>query len=325
VHQIDYSIKNIDERMELVNTILSEQQNTIEKYFGNKSTNYLLQQLANYLLNCEHKQTHKEKMQENFENSTFELTSDAQYTLYHKTKIQKNDYRNEAIKEKKDLIVHVFNKYGFNGKAKKWIQDLKYDQIMIKQSEHGYIKPQLTVPIPFQIDNYEIDDYWKDIFEITSFHHLLNLDLFEIESWKVILKLLPYYQKISGHVDKLIKIFNKAYHLCDFTALQRSIIHEWQNGAKSEFNDFKVLRNIDISNRLNIQQDLISDNIEYICQKMISAYESLFTEYYYTFLVRGTYKKCTKCGENKLIQEFKSNSTSKDGKYSICKACINKN
>lgn len=325
MHQIDYSIKTMSERMNLVNIILTEQRETIEKYFGNKSTNILLQQLANNLLSCEHKQKHEEKMQENFENSTFELTSDAQYTLYHKITIQPSDYENEAIKEKKDLIIRVFNKYGSSGKAKRWIQDLKYDQVMLKQSEHGYIKPQLTVSIPSQTDEYEIDNYWKDIFEITSFHHPLNLDLFEVESWKVILKLLPYNKKISGNVDRLVNIFNKAYHLCGFTPLQRSIIREFQSGAGTNFDDFIIMRNVDISNRLKIKQDIVSDNIEYICQKMISAYEFLFTEYYYTFLVRGTYKKCSKCGENKLIHEFKMNPDSRDGRHSICKECEEEN
>lgn len=310
----------MNERINLVNIILTEQRETIEKYFGNRSTNILLQQLANYLLNCEHKQTYGEKMQENFENSTFELTSDAQYTLYHKITIQPSDYENEAIKEKRDLIIHVFNKYGASGKAKRWIQDLKYDQVMLKQSEHGYIKPQLTVTLPSQTDQYEIDNYWKDIFEITSFHHLLNLDLFEVESWKVVLKLLPYYKKISGNVDRLVNIFNKTYHLCDFTPLQRSIIREWQSGAKHEFNDFKILRNVDIENRLHIKQNTLTDNVESICNKFISAYETLFTEYYYTFLVRGTYKKCSKCGENKVIQEFYKRTSG--GFYTFCKNCF---
>lgn len=316
MQQVDYSIKNLNDRMILVNQIIEEQKNKIEKYFGNPSINYLLQGLANYILNCDNKPTHKDRMQENFEKSTFELTSEAPYTLYHKTKIKKSDYKNSAIKEKKDLIVHVFNKYGLSKKSRRWIQDLKYDQTMIKQSEKGFIKPQFTIQMPSHNDELEIDSYWKDIFEISTMNHLLNLDLFEVESWKVILKLLPYGGKISGNVDRLIKIFNKAYHLCDFTPLQRSIIREWQAGTQSEFNDFKILRNIDIEKRLEIKQNTLSDNVESICNKFIDAYEILFTEYYYTFLTKGTYKKCKKCGKTKIIQDFYENRA-------ICKSCFN--
>jgi hypothetical protein len=317
MQQVDYTIKNLDDRINLVNEILEEQKDTIEKYFGNPSVNYLLQGLANYILNCDHKQTHKEKTQDKFENSTLELT-EAPYTLNNKIKITKSDYSNCAIKEKKDLIVHVYNNYGHTGKAKKWIQDLKYDQVAIKQSEHGYINPKFTVPTPSCSQEYEIDSYWKDIFEVSSINHLLNLDLFEVESWKVILKLLPYGGKISGNVDRLVKVFNKAYHLCDFTPLQRSIIREWQSGAKHEYNDFKILKNKDIEKRLSVEQSALSHNIESICNKLINAYESLFTEYYYTFLTKGTYKKCKKCGQTKIIQDFYENRA-------ICKTCFNEN
>jgi hypothetical protein len=316
--QVDYTIKNLDDRINLVNTILEEQKDKIEKYFGNPTINYLLQGLANYILNCDHKQTHKERMQSNFENSTFELTSEAQYTIYNKTTIKKCDYKNEAIREKRDLIIHVFNKYGSSKKARRWIQDLKYDQVMIKQSEKGYIKPQLTIQIPSYSEELEIDSYWKDIFEINSINHLLNLDLFEVESWKTVLKLLPYYNKISGNVDRLVKVFNKAYHLCDFTLLQRRIIREWQCGVKHEYNDFIILKNKDVENRLNIEQSALSHNIESICNKLINAYESLFTEYYYTFITKGTYKKCKKCGQTKIIQDFYENRA-------ICKDCFNEN
>lgn len=320
MHQIDYGIKTLEERMLLVDKILEEQRDSIEKYFGNSSTNYLLQKLANYLLNCECQQKHKEKMQRKFENSTLELT-DAPYTLNNKIKITKNDYKNDAIREKRDLIVYVYDNYGQNNKAKRWIQDLKYDQVAIKQSEHGYIKPKFMVPPPLHVDQYEIDNYWKDIFEINSIHHPLNLDLFEVDSWKIILKLLPFYKKISGNVDRLIKLFNKAYHLCDFTPFQKNIIREFQCGGATKFDDFIIVRNVDVANKLNKIEVDIFQNVEFICNKLIKVYEMLFTEYYYTFLVRGTYKRCKKCGKNKIIQDFKVNSSSKDNRYSICKCC----
>ena len=317
MHQIDYSIKDLDGRMQLVNTILQERQESIEKYFGQRSINILLQQLANYILNCGHNQKHKEKMQKNFEKSALELT-ETQYILNRKVKIKKSDYKIEAIKEKRDLIVYVFNKYGGGFKAQKWIQDLKYDQVVIKQSERGFIKPEFTVPPPFSIQEFEIDNYWKNVFEITSINHLLNLDLFEIDSWKTILKLLPFYKKVGGNIDRLVKIFNKAYHLCDFTPLQKKIIREFRFGVGNKYNDFIIMRNIDVANKLKVQQDSVSDNIEYICQKLISAYETLFTEYYYIFLVRGKYKRCKMCGKTKIIQDFYENRA-------VCKACFGKN
>jgi hypothetical protein len=40
---------------------------------------------------------------------------------------------------------------------------------------------------------------------------------------------------------------------------------------------------------------------------------------------KGAYKKCSRCGQIKLANNkyFSKNKTSKDGFYSICKACRN--
>jgi hypothetical protein len=47
--------------------------------------------------------------------------------------------------------------------------------------------------------------------------------------------------------------------------------------------------------------------------------------WHYTEVERGTWKKCTRCGEVKLAHNrfFSKNNTSKDGWYSICKCCRN--
>ena len=47
--------------------------------------------------------------------------------------------------------------------------------------------------------------------------------------------------------------------------------------------------------------------------------------WHYTEVERGTWKRCTRCGEVKLAHNrfFSKNNTSKDGFYSICKCCRN--
>ena len=51
-----------------------------------------------------------------------------------------------------------------------------------------------------------------------------------------------------------------------------------------------------------------------------------YLEWYFTFVKKGNWKKCSKCGEIKLAHNrfFSKNNTSKDGFYSVCKDCRNK-
>lgn len=48
--------------------------------------------------------------------------------------------------------------------------------------------------------------------------------------------------------------------------------------------------------------------------------------WYYTYEEQGKWKKCSRCGQIKLMHNrfFSKNNTSKDGYYSICKCCRNK-
>ena len=77
----------------------------------------------------------------------------------------------------------------------------------------------------------------------------------------------------------------------------------------------------------------IKHSVEYISSLWRNKIPKLLAEqakkdylmWYYTNVEYGKWKKCSKCGEIKLAHNyfFSINKTSKDGYYSICKACRN--
>ena len=96
--------------------------------------------------------------------------------------------------------------------------------------------------------------------------------------------------------------------------------------------EYKIdgLQNIEIQEKLQ-EEFGIKHSVEYISSlwrnkipKMIAAAaEDEYLSWYYLNIEKGTYKRCSHCGQIKLAHNkyFSKNKTSKDGFYSICKAC----
>ena len=96
-----------------------------------------------------------------------------------------------------------------------------------------------------------------------------------------------------------------------------------------------------IDGRQNIEiQELINNefgikySVEYISSLWRNKIPKMLAEkakedyliWYYTFVEKGNWKKCSRCGQIKLANNrfFSKNNTSKDSFYSICKECRNK-
>ena len=100
-----------------------------------------------------------------------------------------------------------------------------------------------------------------------------------------------------------------------------------------------LIYKIDGKQNIEIQKLLLDDHgikhsVEYISSLWRNKIPKLLAEqaqeeyllWYFTMKEKGKWKKCSRCGEVKLAHNrfFSKNKTSRDGFYSICKACRNK-
>lgn len=135
-------------------------------------------------------------------------------------------------------------------------------------------------------------------------------DFFDKKQVKELLKVKrgnDFQDDLSCIVYDLEKLIDK----CEFNDNQEKILEMVRDGIEQER----------IGEMLGTTKQNISYAINIIINKIIKEYEKEYSNWYYLNKVKGTYKKCNRCGEIKLIQEFDILSTTKDGYNNTCKDC----
>ena len=97
------------------------------------------------------------------------------------------------------------------------------------------------------------------------------------------------------------------------TDTQMSILELWKKDRTLQ----------SIANTLGMSHSNVKKHLDKIVNKVINQYEKEYEDnHYYLNVVKGKYKKCTHCGEVKLISRFGNDSKGTYGKKSKCKECI---
>ncbi|MGL5191652.1 MAG: helix-turn-helix transcriptional regulator [Cetobacterium sp.] len=132
------------------------------------------------------------------------------------------------------------------------------------------------------------------------------LDMFDPTHVKPLLQVKKEIDITNDMLITLEELLKKV----ELTERQEEILYLWRKDMTQQY----------IADEMGVSRDVIFKQINKIVDKVIDEYEKEYEEnYYYLNVVKGTYKKCSKCGEVKLIQRFNKNG--KKGYRSSCKQC----
>lgn len=343
--KLDYTLQSPEERNQLVHKILEENPTYSERY---------LESLADYLVLCLEKQEKKEKrlltenrmatvnkrecsyeglvsQLENGEDGIYNLINESKQTIFQpKITITKKDIEEipplRQLREAIDLWEAKL-KVSEGREAfiiKKGLIEMRKDQYIIKNAYRVPVQTMSTIKsstyIHLEDTTHEFDE---DGYPIPEGVSLLNPD--------VCSAILCNYSKLKQDSYEAFQ-GDTWYLMRDFDSISDRALRPYP--LYERLVDLKIdgLQNLDIQKKLE-EEFGIKHSVEYISslwrnkipKLLASTAEDDFLNYYYLEIERGKYKKCSRCGQIKLAHNkyFSKNKTSRDGWYSICKACRN--
>ena len=174
-------------------------------------------------------------------------------------------------------------------KIKKILPEIKKDIIEVKK--------QLQMPI-----------IWKAPLKDNGGADYDELDMFDKN---VVKELLQVHKQVDLQDDLsciLVDLDNLINNV-EFTKRQYEVLELWRNGLTIE----------NISKELYVKENTVSITLSRAIDSIIKQYEKEYEEWYYLNIRKGTYKKCSKCGEVKLISQFSKNGNRLRGNCKDCK------
>ena len=348
--KLDYSLKLPEERKALVEKI-------INSATASQLTPNYLEILSNYILDAAMTKDEKKKKMitttnrqvtidkretsyeelvskfENGEDGVYNLINvDKNMYLEHKIEITEEDVAAiPGLRELRERIKSI------EEQAKRAVGKKKYllkKQAIEMHQEQYVLKEMFKTPIRAHYASHtggnriELDEvvYFDEKGEPTS-DSLVTF--FKPEHISAI---LCNYESLKFHLNN--KFTNDFHYLLeDFDKLLYKALKDYPAYLTLVKGKFDNLSNAEIQNKLKKEHNIFH-TVEYISALWRNKIPKIISEqakddyliWYYTNVEKGSWKTCTRCGETKLAHNrfFSKNNTSKDGYYSICKACRNK-
>ena len=347
--KLDYALKTVEERNALVNRILAEAPSS-------QLTDKYLEILGNYLLDIT--MTKEDKKNKYITTANRQVTIDKRETSYEElvSKFENgedgvynliNNDKNQYLTHKVEITEEDIAEIPELAELKAEIEKIEAQAKAATGKNKYLLKKQV---IEMRQQQYLL----KEIFK----HPMRKMGASHTDGNRIEISDEVHFDANGEPTSDAVVTFFKPDHisaiLCNFEILNQELAHKYSSDFHYMMRDFKKLlrEGLDpypayrtlveakIQGRTNveIQQLLIEKHDlhhtpEYISSLWRNKIPKILSEkakedyliWYYTEVERGTWKRCTRCGEVKLAHNrfFSKNNTSKDGYYSICKCCRN--
>jgi hypothetical protein len=354
---IDYNIESLNERKSNIEQVIKQNDDQLVTYFDdyynpsltqnsrlsdNDVTCRQLERMADYLLYADNKEKQKENHGEDLhlmndsdsnKNKKKEfLTNDLTYVseeenvvhqhkLYKKVKVTEEDRTHfPELKSTGYLIKHlkrmIDTGFDTNGnkinkdnmrKIKWYLIDIRKDEVAMKEMLKGYIRFKRISP--------ESTDNDFSGFSFDNVDHIRTL----FDNYSELKQ--NSFDDTHGDLKIIIEVFEQIVDQIDFEEYVFDIFLMKIDGLKRE----DIVNNINMRHNIVLSESRISQITKHVIPDIIvEEYKKNYKDWVYTFVIKGIYKICNKCGDNKLQSEFGINKRNKDGLNSSCKACRNK-
>ena len=348
--KLDYSIKTAEERKAYVDSMVAEmskEQLTNKKYLEILS-DYIVSAMTpeekkskmiltdNRMVTVNKRETSYQGLVSKFENGEDGIWNiaidDKNVLLTHKVAITEQDLKDieplrdlkESIAALEGMVERASGKRKF--KLKKQLIEMHQEQYTIKGMYKQQMAPAGIVKSIARTDlteNITIDEGGNPVSDglITFFDPkhisalLCNYSSLKQESWGKFDNDCYYMMEdLDNLIDKTLKK--------DFPLYYKLLIYKIDGRQNVEIQNL-LIEEFDITYTVEYLSSLWRNKIP----KMLAEQaQEDYLNWHYTYVEKGKWKKCSRCGETKLANNrfFSKNNTSKDGFYSICKKCRNK-
>lgn len=280
---------------DVVKTMTNEDSSLFTYYDDNSSGKYILGELQKHMDNCPY------------------IDDYIAYNQVVRQIIRDKKIRNVKIVNGKKVFIY---KNSNGNPIKEEIKHFSEKEIKMLKKTIGYTKYN-----SMEIDK-EIITILKEYYKFVYFNKIRqgtfypDYDMFDWDDRNQILALLKFRR--TGYFDSdlgcLLYDLDELIKQISLTPTELEILDLYRN---------QDIKQKDIGIILDVSQQYISASLYKIAAKITEGYWNSYEDWYYTNVVKGKYKQCSKCGQNKIASTkyFKKDRKGKNGLKSICKSC----